>query len=638
MNKPLRFHLLLPYVSLLIALCLGYEPLYAQDSIKTQRIDSLISLAKDLIEKDNDKSKELLDIAKEQSDKIGYWQGVALTLKNYGVLEDISGNTEGAQSYYDQTLDLYERHGVSDDRYNDILLNKGVAYYLSGQNDLALEHYLLAYQGYYQSGNNKRISSVLNNLGIIYREKEDYKLARKSYFESYNLKLALGDSLGGAKNLNNIALLYGYEEEIDSSIHYFARSKELFTKNGYGGNAQLVNLDLGQTYYIAKDYDNAISLLKEILESEVIDYASAKQRIGGILALSESYRKKANLAEAHNLLSKNMGYIENHGTKSDLADVYLSHSETYAAKKEYNQAYKYLDKHKDLQEELVANSRLKYEEEMTASFNLLGKENELKTQELKLADQLKTRDRLIAGVTLISILSTLLYVLLRTKNKLNSDLANKNIMLNKAVSEKNVLLKEIHHRVKNNLQIISSLLNLQRRYQSNEKTSAAFLEGQNRVKSMSMIHQLLYQEDQLTSINTKTYTDKLVQSLRAAYKMSSSSLTFFNKVEEITLDVDTMIPIGLVLNELVTNAFKYAYKNRNHGILGIELKKMDHHLALKVYDDGPGFPKEFNIEETNSFGYKLIHSLGRKLEATLTFENKEYNTVIVTIKNYKTAS
>ena len=137
--------------------------------------------------------------------------------------------------------------------------------------------------------------------------------------------------------------------------------------------------------------------------------------------------------------------------------------------------------------------------------------------------------------------------------------------------EREVLLKEIHHRVKNNLQIISSLLNLQARFIKDKSAVDAVQEGRNRVKSMALIHQKLYQQDNIQGINMPEYIENLSRALLTSYKIKGDRITVDRKVDAIYLDIDTAIPLGLIINELLTNSLKYAFPENEKGELKISL-------------------------------------------------------------------
>ncbi len=189
--------------------------------------------------------------------------------------------------------------------------------------------------------------------------------------------------------------------------------------------------------------------------------------------------------------------------------------------------------------------------------------------------------------------------------------------LRASLEEKKILLREIHHRVKNNMQIISSLLNLQTIYINNEKVVDILKESQNRIKSMAMIHEKLYESSGLTRIGFSDYIKHLTTYLFQSYIVDMKRIELKLDVEDILLDIDTAIPCGLIINELVTNSIKHAFDDGKEGSIIIQLHKLNDKLFLSVRDDGVGFPKTLDYKNTETLGLQLINSLVMQLDGTL---------------------
>jgi len=190
----------------------------------------------------------------------------------------------------------------------------------------------------------------------------------------------------------------------------------------------------------------------------------------------------------------------------------------------------------------------------------------------------------------------------RAENKLKSSL-----------EEKEVLLREIHHRVKNNLQVISSLLSLQSRYIKDDETLELFKESQNRVKSMTLVHEKLYQSEDLARIDFESYIKKLTEHLFHSYGVDINNVFLEINVDQLSLDVNTAIPCGLIINELVTNSMKHAFPEGKNGKIGVNLHLDGDKLLLTVYDDGIGFPENLDFRKTKSLGLRLVSTLTEQL-------------------------
>lgn len=200
------------------------------------------------------------------------------------------------------------------------------------------------------------------------------------------------------------------------------------------------------------------------------------------------------------------------------------------------------------------------------------------------------------------------------------DLASKNNDLNKANSEKEILLKEIHHRVKNNLQFTSSLLNLQAKQIKDEKTRKALEEGQARIRSMFMVHQNLYEQNAFGEINFEDYSNELIQNIMHSNNVDNKNITSSVNAK-IDIDIERAIPLGLICNELITNTIKYAFQNRDEGKIMISLIEDDKDYVLSYADNGIGIDEK-NDEEKNSLGLNLVSMLSRQLYGELKTTSK----------------
>lgn len=183
-----------------------------------------------------------------------------------------------------------------------------------------------------------------------------------------------------------------------------------------------------------------------------------------------------------------------------------------------------------------------------------------------------------------------------------------------SLREKEILLKEIHHRVKNNLQIISSLLNLQSAHIRDPRALEVFKEGQGRVRSMALIHEKLYQSEDLARVDFSEYISNLAAYLFRSYEVHAGAVALNVEAEDVLLGVDTAIPCGLIINELVSNSLKHAFPGGGGGSINIRLRPADHErLTLTVADDGVGLPDGFDARRTSSLGLQLVNTLARQL-------------------------
>jgi PAS domain S-box-containing protein len=204
--------------------------------------------------------------------------------------------------------------------------------------------------------------------------------------------------------------------------------------------------------------------------------------------------------------------------------------------------------------------------------------------------------------------------------------------INESLKEKIVLLREIHHRVKNNLQIVSSLLNLQAGYISDKKILEVFKESQTRIRSMALIHEKLYQSRDLDKINFSDYIQSLIKDLFRSYRSQANKINIKSETGEIFLEIDQAILCGLIVNELVSNAIKYAFKGREEGEIIVKLFEVDGEYKIIVSDNGVGFPKDIDIHNTDTLGLQLVTSLTSQMAGNLEIASEVGTSVTISFK------
>ncbi len=203
------------------------------------------------------------------------------------------------------------------------------------------------------------------------------------------------------------------------------------------------------------------------------------------------------------------------------------------------------------------------------------------------------------------------------KRKLGQLVEEKTATLTKALEEKDVLIKEVHHRVKNNLSIIYGLLELQMEYLTDERMKDVFRDSQLRVHSIAMVHEKLYQSDNLSRIDAKKYIQDLVNVISESMLEGDKMINMNIDVDDIHLTIDQGIPCGLILNELISNAIKHAFTEAASGMVNISLKTEGDKTILTVSDNGKGLPEDYKIGTTESLGHVLIEALTRQLKSTV---------------------
>lgn len=204
-----------------------------------------------------------------------------------------------------------------------------------------------------------------------------------------------------------------------------------------------------------------------------------------------------------------------------------------------------------------------------------------------------------------------------------------------SLREKELLLREVHHRVKNNLQIISTLLSLQSAQIKEESVINLYRESQNRIRSIALIHENLYQSEDLASINFSVYVKNLITDLIDSYGGDSDMIKTFISIDNVTMGIETAIPCGLIINELVSNSLEHGFSMDKYGEINLNLHETgNRRFTLTIRDNGDPFPPDFDFRNTESLGLQLINSLVNQLDAQIELDrdNKEYKIVFNELK------
>jgi two-component sensor histidine kinase len=198
-------------------------------------------------------------------------------------------------------------------------------------------------------------------------------------------------------------------------------------------------------------------------------------------------------------------------------------------------------------------------------------------------------------------------------------------------AEKEVMLKEIHHRVKNNLQIIASLLNIQAHYARDEGAAEVLSECHNRVRSMALVHESLYSSENLAKVNFARYVSRLAESLFSSFGVDNQKIKLDLDLDDVLLSIDRAIPCGLIVNELVSNCLKHAFPGDRNGTIEIKLKRLGaDDVLLNVKDDGVGVPQGLDPQKTQTLGLKLVSDLTRQIKGTFRFTSSAGTDMAIT--------
>lgn len=470
---------------------------------------------------------------------------------------------------------------------------------------------------------------------------EDGQLDRAKPFAQRALIMldTLGLQFYKASVFNVLADIEAGEGRLEKSILYLQGAHEIYQERDSKPTLGRQKLRLARAYLQLGDFTAALNYantgldIAHQLESEALEL-DFKLEIGRIFenqrdwsrarAMLESALQDAiRLGQIHTRINalKSLANISKHQRRYERAAQYLEEAAIWGD-----------SLHERQQSQYVQQLEAQYKRgEQDAEIVRLGVEKQLIDTRLSNS---QIRQKMLLFVSLLAIIAAFLgFFLFYQKRKNAAILSKKNAAIATALQEKELLLREIHHRVKNNLQVVSSLLNLQSKFIKDANAISAVTNSQTRVRSMALIHQNLYQTDNLTGVNVRAYFSKLLAELFDTYQVDHNQVALRTNIDDLQIDVDTIIPIGLIINELVSNSLKYAFPDGQAGWLEVVLKNAPNGLLLSVSDSGIGFDKK-SFEHSETFGFKMIKSFAAKLEAIVTLEQKDgKNTLRMLIPN-----
>lgn len=403
-------------------------------------------------------------------------------------------------------------------------------------------------------------------------------------------------------------------------------------------------------YKAVKQYSLAGNYFRKMIASKgFIDGRDEVSSIG-YQDVGMFYMDRGQYSYAKEYLLKSLDFDAGGATLFRIKDIQFSLYKVDSAAGNYLSAIEHLNKYQQIQDSIFSEVKTRQIEELQIQYQTSKKEKEIlllnnknREQQNALRSIAVTRNLIIAGILL---LLGFLYYRFHLKQKSNKKLAaqqkeisQKNTSLQRLVEEKEWLVKEIHHRVKNNLQIVMSLMNIQSNYLENKAALEAIKESQSRMNAMSLIHQKLYQSSSLVSIDMGKYIGELCSYLVEGFG-ENKQIEIIIDVANVELDTSQAVPIGLILNEAITNSIKYAFEKSNGGKIKLSLQPDGKNKwILSISDNGKGLPENFEFKKNNSVGMVLIETLTEQIGGALEFHNRnglEIRIIFAKVSSVKT--
>jgi two-component system, sensor histidine kinase PdtaS len=526
----------------------------------------------------------------EQLEVFSEWAIIHKKLGQYGVAEEYNRRiiAEGEQ------LGNWEMVEIA---YHSL----GTMYASMGEFDKCIAVYFKSIEAAEKWGNKEGVVLTYQNISNNYYKVKNYDLAQQTIAKTYKMALELGDS-------SRISAVLRVYSTIESALGNKAEALKklntaLIISEKLGDKAKIADIysAIGYIYQEQNDNNKAAfflakcDTLTEYMPSYI--FADFLYKKGNLMT------SKGLLDSAIVLFNQSIAITDSLGFIEIAHEDHLALSRLFELKNDFSQAFFHLSKANQLSDSLFQEGRQKIMTEAKFKFDTEKRNLELASQTEKLQQSQRIWQVLLAALCVT--LGLLFFTWRQMKAK------------QKAQKHAELLMQELHHRVKNNLQTVTSIMRLQARGITDPAVALVIAESRSRLETISMIHQQLYREDDVQTINFKHFIGDLVEKLQFTYNFNDKFLSFEMDIENSQLEVDKALPLGLIFNELLTNSFKYAFTDIAEPKLLIKLDKARFYYA----DNGHGSAAGMECVNNQSFGLQLIHSLSQQLRGKCRFFN-----------------
>ncbi|WP_179354198.1 tetratricopeptide repeat-containing sensor histidine kinase [Winogradskyella vidalii] len=548
------------------------------------------------------------------------YSGVAKIYGDLGNLNNSIGNTSLALDYHFKSLEIANKHGINVE-YARSKINIGEIYEAQGHYRLSLETFEEVlnfcidhnYVGYK--------ASIYESLGDVNITIKEYQTAEKNYLKAiaYAKKLTnnnrlinslkkLGELHQELKNLEKAEINY------KEALHIAITSKATILEAKVRANLAHINLQKNQIKEAKNNITLAITQFESLKIKEDLDkaYIIAAETYQVLNQKKESftyYQKAYNIAKITNHINTlklaSLGLGRAYENQGDLAKA-------IAYYKEFNSYSNKIRSEEGIRNIIRLEIKDVYQQKSIA--DSINKVNEIKLLQFNY-DQKEERNKLKIYTAISSIIILLLIVLCITyfynqKKKVAAVLSQKNKTIEEALNDKEILLKEVHHRVKNNMQIVASLLYLKSKNTENKIAKEALIDSKTRIDAMQLAHQKMYQKGNYRQIDIVEYFNNIMHLLLSPIQLENDNFTV--QGNNLWVDVEQAQALGFILHELITNSIKYAWPKTKTKEVKISISKKDDTIQFDYADNGIGLPKTIDITTTKSFGLKLIYSIATR--------------------------
>lgn len=550
-----------------------------------------------------------------------------------GVLFKNVSQYDSAEFYYKQAIKIHgllkNKRGVAAN-YN----NLGKVYHLKADYKNAVKYYYKARDIFDDEGDRYNTGEVYSNLGELMVSLKKYNQAKQFFLKAqshYDLK----HEVAKAVVISDLASLKLKNGEVDAALKDYKKAGNLFKQNNRMKNYAGTLLEIAK---IQIQQDQTAQALELLNKSQVILEELNEKYILSLnyLLLGKVYFRMEDYEKAHVYSKKTKTISEKIGANDLLADAYFLLYSIFKIRKDWQNALEFHQKYVVIKDSIHDLEQKKIIKEIESKYELKDKEQEIQQlqfknklqklnneqNKLKLENQNRFSIVLLFAFAVVLVASLLLFRQSKIRKQLNSKLEI-------ALGEREVLIKETHHRVKNNLQIISSLLSLQVANTQDKQAKLILQESQNRITTLAMIHEKLYHTKNLKNIDIQEYVNNLLDYLAVSFAFDNKHIDCKIEVQSYIVGIDILVSCGLILNELVTNAVKYAFEeDYSENKITITGKIQEAFYSIMVADNGKGLPENININKANTLGFRLVKGLSKQIGGNLEIASSENGTSI----------
>lgn len=610
---------------------IGVAAYYINSDVAKKHNDTLIEFSKGVSDKylaqgyrmkgvffllENDfKNAELwylkaLDIAKKANDK----RAEAGYLANLGGLFARQNIYKKAIEYYILSITINKEIK----NYTNILqVYSNLSITLSADNQiLRSTEYLIEALEIAEDINSNQLHFLHKDLGRNYMALSQYEKAKPHLLKSLELLGEDGDPFSLGVIHESLSLLYDFGfDDYEKSLNHAQQSLHYYSIVNSTANILKAHYAIGQQNFQLKMLNNVVEhYLKGLEIAQSITEKDNDLKIKGNYYLAEFYAYQGNTRKADEYISEADKLLGN-TSRMKYNKSYYKIGNAYAKSKSYKTAFENMQSYAVLSDSLhkiegvekIAELETKYQSEKKEKENLQLKADNIEQEQL--TQKANSQKTMLALGLLASLLTLGVFIFFYRKNKKQ-----------KVIIEN--LQKELHHRVKNNLSIIDTFIEVAKEEFSDSKFQTKLTELQNRIDSINEVHQQLYQNKDVTNLNLKKYIERLAQNITMSFSNSNIELNNFID-NDLKIHADKSFPVGLIVNEFLTNSYKYAFHDNCNGKIHIDIKEHKNQYELSLSDNGKGLPQDFDISKTESFGMRIMKLLTEQLNGTFQLSNND---------------